>query len=121
MQDAGLLTAQQSTITFDRPCSMDGKRKGTIIVLPTKDFVVYVDAPTLKLDCYVLTDAGESLLKIAQDKRTVKDYIEVLEKVAKKHSNLTMSLHSILSAQCGQVAWAATPLWTRNGGAVPKT
>lgn len=121
MQDAGLLTAQQSTITFDRPYSIDGKRKGTVIVLPTKDFVVYVDAPSLKLDCYVLTDAGESLLKIAQDKRTVEDYIEVLEEIAKKHSKLTISLHSVLSAQCGQVAWAATPLWARNGETVSKT
>ena len=114
MQDAGLLMAQQSEITFNRQYPIDEKRKGTVLVLPTKDFVVCVDAPSFRLSCYVLTDAGRCLLKIAQCKRDLKDYIEILKKIAEKHGEQTISLHQIVSVGGEGVAWSAIPLWTGN-------
>ena len=112
MQDAGLLMAQQSEITVNHQYSTDGTRKGTVLVLPTKDFAVCVDAPSFRLACYVLTDAGRCLLKIAQCKRELKDYIEILKKIAETHGEQTISLHQIVSVGEEGIAWSAIPLWT---------
>lgn len=114
MQDAGLLTAQQSTVTFSRQYSIDGTRNGTAIILSDKDFVVCVESPSFELGCYVLTDAGRCLLKIAQVKRTADDYIAILRKIAEGHSKQCFSLHPIVGINGDQIAWSAIPLWTGN-------
>ena len=112
LQGAELIFAQESQRTFGLTYSIDENHKGTCIPLHNAGLMLCVHKKEFSTNCYILTDAGRRLLSIAQEPRSVGDYVAIANRLSSLSGNTIMSLHPNMHVQGAQLAWSTIPLWT---------
>ena len=100
----------QRVVRYDE--NMDENHKGTCIPLHNAGLMLCVHKKEFSTNCYILTDAGRRLLSIAQEPRSVGDYVAIANRLSSLSGNTIMSLHPITQRQGAQLTWSRIPLWT---------
>lgn len=115
LQDAGLIFAQQSCQTFTLTYTNEQGEKGIVIMLREAGLVACVRQQKYSVNCYILTDAGKCLLRIAQGKRSLHDFIEIFTRLSSQTNKSVISLHTIHTMSQDKdmhISWSRLPLWT---------
>ena len=116
LQSAELILAHRSQTMFELTYNIDANHTGICIPLQNAGLMMCAHKKDFSTDCYILTDAGRRLLSIAQESRSLEDYIAIASRLSSLSGNTVMSLHSILQKQETQLAWSKIPLWTSKLG-----
>lgn len=112
LQNAGLIFVQNSERTFSSQYFVDNENKGIQVLLANGALVLCVRKEKFSVNCYLFSEAGRCLLPIAQEPRSLNDYIAIVSRISEFSGNTIMSLHPILKRQGQQISWQTIPLWS---------
>lgn len=112
LQDVGLLFAQDSRHTFLGSYAIDDKHNGTFVPLSSVGIVACMQQVKYALQCYLLTDAGKCLLRVAQGKRTLEDIKKVFMYISDQSHGVGITLHAMLQKEGPGFRWNTIPLWS---------
>ena len=111
LQSAGLIIAQMSKITIRGSYNIDKNKKGVCFLQKREGLVLCVDKEEIVVDCFILSEVGKCLLPLAQERRMLKDFIEIALSLCQSN-DLVFSLHKIIENNGDGVSWDCLPLWS---------
>ena len=115
LEDAGLVIAHQSSLTWHDRLLQDGSR--AIVVLPGKsNCAVCIDGEQIKISCFLLTTAGEQLAKMVLQERNATGVSEIAKFLHGLHKDRKFVVHETWRSGPDSLSWGSIPAWSSDGG-----
>lgn len=115
LEDAGLVIAHQSSLTWHDRLLQDGSR--AIVVLPEKsNCAVCIDGEQITISCFLLTTAGEQLAEMVLQERNATGVSEIAKFLHGLHKDRKFVVHETWRSGPDSLSWGSIPAWSSDGG-----
>lgn len=111
MGDAGLLTAKTSQVPRGY-IALKFEEKKYFINLPNADGVICTEGEDFLLDCFLLTQAGQQLARLAIQRRDMNTVTEIAKFIRGRLSRFVFESHERLPSQGAAIAWRKSATWS---------
>ena len=116
MGDAGLLMAKSSQVPR-RYIAFEFEGGKYLINLPNADGVICTVGEDFQLDCFLLTQAGRQLARLAIQRRDMNTVVEIAKFMKGRLPKVDFESHERLLSQGDQIAWRKTATWSSSDDA----
>jgi hypothetical protein len=111
MGDAGLLMAKSSWVPRGY-IALKFEEGKYFINLPNADGVICTVGEDFQLDCFLLTQAGQQLARLAIQRRDLNTVTEIAKFLKGRISKSVFESHERLPSQGAEIAWRKTATWS---------
>ena len=111
MGDAGLLMAKSSWVPRGY-VALEFEEGKYYIDLPNADGVICIVGEDFQLDCFLLTQAGQQLARLAIQRRDMNTVTEIAKFMKGRLPKVDFESHERLPSQGDQIAWRKTATWS---------